>query len=856
MTILYPVKRDSGLTIGGKAKGLVKLLETGINVPDFLVIPAENFSPLISQQGLAVSNIKDALLQFTLHEEDQQRLKKILAGWGFPEQSVIVRSSIADEDGAQDAFAGIMSSYPNLRDFNDLLEAIAHCAASAYSQEAIAYRAQRSLSNLAQPAVIVQKQLNSDSSGVVFSTYPQYPEEMAIHAVWGLGEGLVDGELDPDEFYLLKKDGSVTHQIIAVKEQQFKLDHQRGAQLVDVDPIRQNIPCLTDAQLQQLFTVSTALEKRNGHPQDIEFVIEDNELYFVQSRHITQVIPQVIVYDNSNIQESYCGVTTPLTFSFAQRVYFVVYQQTMILLSVPEKMAKTYQPVLENLLGLVKGRIYYNINNWYRGLQVLPSFKQNKEDMERMMGLEDPVDFISDTKKSFAEKLKLMPMFLTSLSRLLLAFRKLDRLVVIFHDHFSAYYDLFYQRLPTWTKGSEIVEQIKALDEALLKHWTTPIVNDFYVMMMNGKVRRKLIKAGIQEPEEFVSRYFSGNQQIESAQPAVVMQQIALEAIAQPELKELIIQLAPDVHELIKTRFPKFYATVNRFIHIYGDRTVGELKLETVTMRLSPRIFYSYLRNYLSTENTFQTSASAHLHESAARELEELLQNRSYFLKRGLHRSLRKLQEGIQYREAMRLERTRMFGMYRTLYLKAGSLLMQSGVLSSADDIFYLAEPEIQTLLLHQELPQTAAVIAERKKTFEGYKREEVPARVIVPAPRNKLVEVIDDDPSTLHGTGCVPGAVSAEVIIIRGPEDDLDVNGKIVCALRTDPGWVALFPTCKAVLIEKGSALSHSVILLREFGIPAIINIPGLTNRLKTGQRISMDGTSGIIKIIDDEPS
>ncbi|HMI04702.1 MAG TPA: PEP/pyruvate-binding domain-containing protein [Pedobacter sp.] len=854
--ILYPVKKKNGATIGGKAEGLIKLVEAGINVPDFLILPAENFTSLIQQPSIGAADIKERLLQFALTDEDQKQLTKILAGWGFPHQSVIVRSSIVDEDGSQNAFAGIMSSYSNLRNIKDVHQSIAQCAASAYSSEAIAYRAHRSLSSAAQPAVIVQKQLNADSSGVVFSTYPQYPEEMAVHAVWGLGEGLVDGKLDADEFYLLKKDGSITHQTIAFKDKQFKPDPQKGSQLMDIDRTKQNTPCITQTQLQSLFAISKRLEKRNGHPQDIEFVITDNELYFVQSRHITQTIPQVIVYDNSNIQESYCGVTTPLTFSFAQRVYTTVYQQTMILLSVPEKVAETYRPVLDNLLGLVKGRIYYNINNWYRGLQVLPSFKQNKEDMERMMGLEDPVDFISDTKKSFTEKLKLMPTLLSSMSRLLLAFRKLDKDVATFHSHFSTYYEHFYQSLPTWTNGSQIVEQIRALDEALLKNWTTPIVNDFYVMMMNGKVRRKLIKAGIREPEEFLSMYLAGNQQIESAQPAVVMQKIALEAMLLPELKALIIKLPSGVHELIKIQFPDFYTTVNSFIHTYGDRTVGELKLETVTMRLSPRIFYSYLRNYLTTENTFQTSALSHLHESARKKLDSMLQKRSYLFKRGLYSSLHKLRKGIQYREGMRLERTRLFGMYRALYLKAGDLLVRANALPLPEDIFYLTEPEIWDLLLNKTTLQKATAIAERKETFDGYKREEVSARVIVPAPREKLVEVSNNDPYILQGTGCVPGEVTAEVMIIRGPEDDLDVSGKIVCALRTDPGWVALFPTCKAVLIEKGSALSHSVILLREFGIPAIINIPGLTNKLKSGQRVSMNGTSGVIKIIKDEPN
>ena len=90
---------------------------------------------------------------------------------------------------------------------------------------------------------------------------------------------------------------------------------------------------------------------------------------------------------------------------------------------------------------------------------------------------------------------------------------------------------------------------------------------------------------------------------------------------------------------------------------------------------------------------------------------------------------------------------------------------------------------------------------------------------------------------------------MSGEIILIKDPGDSLDVNGKIICALRTDPGWAALFPTCKGVLIEKGSSLSHSVIMLRELGIPTIINVPGLCNRLQSGEWVRMDAGSGEIR-------
>jgi pyruvate,water dikinase len=850
--IVYPAKHTSRYTIGGKAKGLLQLIGSGLTVPVFLVLPAETFDAII-QQGEDIQLIRRQLLHMRLPEQENNELHEILSAWKFKEHGVIVRSSIADEDGVNDAFAGIMDSFANLTTYEDVTEAIGKCAASAYSEKAIAYRKQKGLTLLARPAIIIQQQIEADVSGVIFSTYPQYPQEMAIHAVWGLGEGLVNGELEADEFYVLKKSGMINRKEIARKHKQVATHNNGGTHTIQVSEDKQEMPCLTENQLHQLFTAASSLEQRFNHPQDIEFVIAKDVLYFVQSRPITQTIPEVVVYDNSNIQESYCGVTTPLTFSFAQRAYAIVYRQTMTILSLDKKTIEAYEPVVNNLLGLIKGRIYYNINNWYRGLQLLPSFKQNKEDMERMMGVEEPVDFIADTEKTFIQKLKLLPSLVANLLRIFTAFSRLKTSTIEFHRHFQQQYAEFYRVLPLVNNNAaEIIHQKKKLDDELLQNWTTPIINDFYVMMMNGRVRRRLIKAGIENTDEFLSRYLSGNQQIESALPAVAMQQLAGKAAQQLSLKELIINLSDDVHENVQQQFPGFYSEVESFISSYGDRTVGELKLETITMRLSPKIFYSYLRNYLFTSEPLQTAPS-HLHHSAKTELESKMQNSGPRIRRKMFNSLLKLKEGIQYREAMRLERTRLFGMYRALYLSAGHLLFKHGILQSPRDVFYLTETEIETLLQQETADETIKRVEERKATFEAYKAEDVAARVVIPSPPTNHPITKSDD-GTLHGTGCVPGNVTSTIIVIKSPEDDLDVRGKIVCALRTDPGWVALFPSCKGVLIEKGSALSHSVILLREFGIPAIINIEGLTKKLSGGETVTMDGTTGQIKIVANE--
>ncbi|WP_162052301.1 PEP/pyruvate-binding domain-containing protein [Pontibacter pamirensis] len=843
-------------TIGGKACGLFRLKDIGFPVPEFAVIPAEVFDKAIKNlppTEAAAAQRKGQLLQFILPASTLSAIEHLLKSWGFPQQPVVVRSSIADEDGQQDAFPGIMDSFLNLTTLEDVRKAISLCTASAYSDRALAYRKMKGLTFEARPAVILQRQVQPVASGVMFTTFPEYPQELAIHATWGFGEGLVQGAVDADEFYFLKSTGIVHRSVLAQKEAHFITEEAVGLQTANVAEERQTAACLTASQLQELYAIGTHVEKAFAYPQDIEFVVSENAVFIVQARPVTQAIPEVVVYDNSNIQESYCGVTTPLTFSFASRAYATVYRQTMQVLGLPGKTIQAQEQVVTQLLGLVKGRIYYNINNWYRGLHLLPSFKQNKADMERMMGLEEPVDFVEDREKTLLEKIKLLPGLVINLSRLLWAFSRLHAAVPAFHAHFQKHYSHFYQQHLNQLSPEELLNLKKQLDRELLQNWTTPIINDFYVMMMNGRVARKLKKAGVQDTDEFLSRYLSGDHQIESTQPTRAMQVLAHQAWPLEELRALILALPDNIHQQVLEKFSAFHAQAEAFISQYGDRTVGELKLETQTMRLQPLIFYKYLRNYLVSD-----AAPAPVQESntslkieAEVELQHLLRSRGKLFRRSVRNSLQKLQQAIRYRESLRLERTRLFGMYRALYLRMGTYLQEQGILAAARDVFYLEEQEIEQALCGIATAGLAGKVQRRNMELNLYRKEEVPARVVVPSPPVETRLAQTEEAGMLRGTGCFQGVVTGEVLVITEPGGDLNVSGKIICALRTDPGWAALFPTCLGALIEKGSSLSHSVILLRELGIPTIINVPGLTKRLKSGEQVLMNGSTGEIQVV-----
>ena len=211
----------------------------------------------------------------------------------------------------------------------------------------------------------------------------------------------------------------------------------------------------------------------------------------------------------------------------------------------------------------------------------------------------------------------------------------------------------------------------------------------------------------------------------------------------------------------------------------------------------------------------------------------------------------------VKHRENMRLARTRLFGVFRSLYLAIGARLVDAGVLEHERDVFYLTREEITAYFEGRSVTRNlAGVVSLRREEFEDYERREVSHRIdafgpvyignrFAPAPVAK--EALDA--SVLQGTGCYSGVVEANLAVVMSPDDELDLDGQILTTLRTDPGWAPLFPTAGGILVERGSTLSHSAVVARELGIPAVVGVPNLLAIVQDGERVRLDGGAGTVE-------
>ena len=155
---------------------------------------------------------------------------------------------------------------------------------------------------------------------------------------------------------------------------------------------------MTNQEVRTVARAGQTIERHFGRPQDVEYCFDANgRLFILQVRPVTRIeeygpaAGNHLVWDNSNIIESYSGVTTPMTFSFIRRVYAIVYHCFAEVMGVSPEVIRANRQTYDNMLGMFHGRVYYNLKSWYRSLRMLPGFQYNSRFMESMMGLKEPL---------------------------------------------------------------------------------------------------------------------------------------------------------------------------------------------------------------------------------------------------------------------------------------------------------------------------------------------------------------------------------------------------------------------------------------------------------------------------------
>lgn len=837
--------------LGGKAVGLARLLRTGAEVPPFFVIPAGRAGD---------PEVLDAAVRAWRE-----------AGW----QKVAVRSSAVGEDAVEHSFAGMFETVLGVSDEAGLRAAIARCAASGDRDRVRAYLRRAVSGDDSAPlpampvAVVVQEMVEGDVSGVLFTRDPADPDRALISSTWGLGEGVVQGKVPADTYRVALEEGVADVEVRLADKDVAVFPGPDGPREEPVPDDRRRRPSLPESQARRLARLGRKLERELGGPQDIEWtLVGTDRLVLLQARPIARPVPRGrrLLWDNSNIIESYDGLVAPLTYSFASRAYTIVYQLFSEVMGVDRETIRAHSGTFARMIGLIRGRIYYNLDAWYTVVSLLPGYRWNRTFMEKMMGVAEVGGEHAEVAATRMDRWRDLPRLVRLAVKLGWRALRLDQDIARFQKRFAEALCEGRSRELDRMDPFELLDLYGELERRLLWVWSTPIVNDFFVMIAVGLLeslcRRWVPEArdlhiGLLAGDEATVRGSAGllcragQYEVESTAPTLAAIDLARrldrdEVLAREDDGELFAWL----------RQGPLAGDVEDWLNRYGDRASDELKLEVPSYRQQPERFAALLRDYVRTDPQVLGGGLSRVRVEAEGHVEAHLSGWRRWL---FDRVLRFARKRVRDRENLRFQRTRIFGLVRDLFRALGMRMHEAGALHSPEDIFYLTVDEAFGWVRGTTVTTRLSALVElRREEWANWAAESPPAdrfRTWGPvwahnafAGRGGTVGVEGD---ALTGLSACPGLVEGTVRVVTDPRGEPPLDGEVLVAYRTDPGWVPLFATANAILVERGSLLSHSAVVARELGIPTIVGISGLMQALGTGDRVRVDARAGTVTVL-----
>lgn len=676
--------------------------------------------------------------------------------------------------------------------------------------------------------VLIQEMLFPEKSGVLFTKNPKgILSEMVVVLGQGLGDKVVEDQENVLTYHYFP--GECLYQ------------EGRGQSCMSEQAQESPGLALDEEELKTLFTLGERIEQLFQKPMDIEFAIEKGKVYILQAREITTLdmhLP-VRIMDNSNISESFPGICLPLSESFAGEMYSGIF--TSLGRRFLGKKVSSYEELFQRMVGGFSGRMYYEISSWYDILRLLPFSRKIIPVWQGMLGVSNEEISFSKKRPSFFLKCRIAFLFCYYF---FVSQRKMKELDRFFQERYASY----SKRVDEEEDAQALYRIFLEMKEDLLREWDITLINDMV---------------------SFISTHLYGKKTAFSLETMKPVR--ALSA-----LKTVAGKYGLDSEEYRREK--------QSYISAYGDRIVGELKLETRTYRTNEELLDRWILDSLEADSAEKDCEET----SCSEKLSDQKQRKSFLY--------RLAESSCNNREISRLHRTRCFGLMRRIVDKIGEKTI-------GFDLYYLSLNELKELLFSGK--DFSLKIAREKELRKAYERLPVLSRV-------KLLGKVDRDPlaekirvlnykfvkgkgsreeksgksedifssesmnlkrkedikgqdvekgkeagnntqRVFFGRGVSKGIFRGEVLKIKSLQEvrATEAKGKILLSYSTDPGWFPYLNMAEGLITEIGSLLSHSAILARELEKPAVVNIPNIMEELQSGDIVEIDGDLGICSVI-----
>ncbi|XVH33182.1 PEP/pyruvate-binding domain-containing protein (plasmid) [Haloferacaceae archaeon DSL9] len=901
-----PGAEDSGVA-GGKGANLATLARAGLPVPRGFVVATTAYRDLVDTpqihgaidqlDGLEAADV-DTLTSVAAELRSLIESRELGASvetaindavTSFENaDSFAVRSSATTEDLPSASFAGQHETSLGVAS-EGVLDCVRHCMASLFADRAVTYRAHNDIAHAdAEMAVVVQPMVDASAAGVLFTADQTTGNRhvSSVDASFGLGEGIVAGDVTPDHALVDTRANEVLEYTIGTKTVAIELSEdstggspqkietkeartaeKSGTKRVEVPPDRRESRVLTDDQLRTLVGLGEQAEALLGAPQDVEWALADGRFVLLQSRPITSLFPRpspTPVDDRLHVYVS-MGHMQAMPEAMPPLVRDVWRAYTANALSAVNLDASLGTPTVE-----AGGRIFLDTTPFLRH----PSLRSWL--IERIAAINEPIsEGIGDIVSRRSEEFESHGITIGSLPRYAATAGQVARLigpavprivqnildalagrgVSLDDESWADMSEMFTGRIANVSTPEARAQGVfEAIDFKRFSREVYPQISPLFLAFALGG----WLKRTFPDQPEDVNAVGRGFERDVVTRINLGLGDLADVARDHPSVASALRDGASleDVADV--TGDEAFRDAFDDFLDEFGHRGTGEIDLSRPRWREDPSMLLAVVRANLADET--EGAHREHIRrlvdeaEAAAVSLEARADHGPLgpLRRRYVRWLIRTYRNTVYLREYPKQEAARAFTAWRAALLDAGELLVAEGQLDQPDDVWYLREDELFGAL---DGKRVDVDIAARRREHKRYVAFDAPP--VLTSEGEAIRGHTDREVASegvLVGTGVSSGVVEGVARVIRDPTVATVEQGEILVAPSTDPGWTPLFLNAVGLVSEVGGAVSHGALVAREYGLPAVVSVPEATKRIQTGQRIRIDGTRGTVDLLDEQ--
>ncbi|GAB1722483.1 MAG: hypothetical protein GDA65_14840 [Nitrospira sp. CR1.1] len=854
--------------VGGKAVGLSRLLAKGFAVPRGLCVTAAAYRHALVAAGIDAEAVWRRVLQASQEDRSRElaRIQERLQGqiWptGFqtdlerwlaglthdPATRWAVRSSATNEDVEHASAAGLYRTSLGLPS-PELLRGIGECWLSLWTDAAIEYALRtRGEPSCPSMAVVIQPLLRATVAGVAYSIHPVTgrTSQIVINAVPGLAASLVSGEVTPDQYMVEVAEAEgrplrIRRRLLARKHEKL-VATRTGVQAERLSDSAQDQSSLSDAQLFELALLSKQIEAAFQSPTDLEWVWDDERLWVVQARPITAVQPSSALtndeceWTRANLKETMPELPSPLGLSFLERFMdaYIIGPYRRLGCTVPDGLSS---------VRVLHGRPYLNVTLLYT---LITQLRGNPAFLTEQMGGE-PVGFTPSVRP--LSGLALVRAGLSMMREWRRVVREGPQNFAVMKGMAETYHS---GRIRTLSQ-KELAETLDRLGRWLDAHEVT--------FGIAGGVAQSLQAMGTFLPgwlgedwRELLNASLQGQGSVISAQHIVRLAELVEVARSEAIVRQWFLSEGWEASGFREALVGSgFLRRFEEYLADYGHRAVGESDIMSPRIADEPGAVLILLQTQLRAERAVPPdqviSQQAQRREEALAEID-----RRFGWRR--HRGVvfrwwyRRLSRFCALREANRHHLLYYSTAVRHLLLQFGERMVEQGILTQCDDIFYLTMDE--RAALSEETPRDwRRLVRERREELRRDKEVQVPDTIrdwdAVLEQGTPLTGPAGDE--SLRGIAVSAGTATGPVRIVYSTDDWRRVQpGDILVVPVIDPGMAPLLGIAAGLIAEMGGTLSHGAIIAREYGLPVLVNVPYATRLLRENEQVTIVSVTGTV--------